>query len=97
MKQTTYGLDEIDGGDEIYEITPELKSENWGATRNTWRFFEYVINEVRSDHNHLAVEVTGEDPEVCKRLARATFDAISIIDAQIAHEARERHNAKARS
>lgn len=89
----TFGLDEIDGGEEIYEITPENEEQagQWGSNVRVWRqFFDYVATEIRSDHNHLAINVTGPDPEICKRLVRAYFDAATQIDRIIAELASER-------
>jgi len=89
----TFGLDEIDGGEEFYELTPKNigESSQWGTPVRYWRqFFDYVAMEVRSDHNHLAIQVTGPDPKVCKRLCRAYFDAATAIDAVISEEASKR-------
>lgn len=91
----TYGIDEIDGGEAIYELTPKglEDSASWGGPVRTWQqFFDYTATEIRSDHNHLAMQVSGPDPEVCKRLVRAYYDAAFTIDRVIHEEAVRRHN-----
>jgi len=91
----TYGIDEIDGGEAITEFTPKdiEESAGWGGAVRYWhQFFDYTATEFRSDHNHLAMQVTGPDAEVCKRLVRAYYDAAAQIDRVIADEAIKKFN-----
>ena len=94
QRMATYGIDEIDGGEAITSFTPEALEESatWGSPVRTWQFFDYTATEIRSDHNHLAMQVSGPDPEVCKRLVRAYYDAAFTIDRIIYEEAVKRHN-----
>lgn len=90
----TFGIDEIDGGEAITEFSPKdvEESASWGGPVRYWsQFFDYTVTEFRSDRNHLAMQVRGPDPEICKRLVRVYFDAAAGIDRAIAEEAAAKH------
>ena len=44
---------------------------NWGETRRIW-----IVSEIRTDRNHLAVEVRCDDDKVSKEGGHAILSAI---------------------
>ena len=63
--------------DEIgHEVTENSESQpNWGWTKRVW-----IVQEIRSDRGHLAIEVQGESDvvsnKVAAKIAVAAFDQL---------------------